>query len=207
MDRLQRQQQRFDEWLKNMSHEEYGLGVEVSCFEKRYFADLRLQSKAIEKRLLTNKTQGLDGHPTEVGEDARDPRNEGLDEWIFRFRRFRNQLYGYCDPKRKTILIRPGLGDPEHRATLVHEMIHAYESQLSPQFAEWLIVYLYQLVSRRIPRCRLDRYIDASTHLLIHQARHGILFLLKSLDLDLRLGLKLGTVFGYGRDDIFAMFR
>jgi hypothetical protein len=33
------------------------------------------------------------------------------------------------------------------------------------------------------------------------------LFLLKSLDLDLRLGWKLGTVFGYGREDYFTLKR
>ena len=35
---------------------------------------------------------------------------------------------------------------------------------------------------------------------------HDILFLLKSFDLDIRMGYPLGTVFGYGRIDIFKKY-
>ena len=34
----------------------------------------------------------------------------------------------------------------------------------------------------------------------VNSGEHGLLFLLKSLDLDIRFGFPLGTVCGYGRD-------
>jgi hypothetical protein len=199
---LERQQRQFKEWFGSRTPEEYELAVEAACLED-YFADLQLKSKAIVKRLLTYKMKSEDGRWITVDDDALEEGTEGLDSWIFRFRRFR-ELLGLCDPKRKTIFIKPGLPKDEHRATLLHEMIHAYESKLPRQFAEWLILDLYQRVSRRLPERRLNSYIDLSTHIFIHHVQHGLLFLLKSLDLDLRLGWKPGKVFGYGREDCFA---
>ena len=59
----------------------------------------------------------------------------------------------------------------------------------------------------KIPK--LDDIISSHAHLLTGSTiyyrggLHDILFLLKSFDLDIRMGYPLGTVFGYGRADEF----
>lgn len=64
---------------------------------------------------------------------------------------------------------------------------------------------LYKSLKNRIDD--LDDRIEAHGHLLNEQqiysrgGSHDILFLLKSYDLDLKKGYKLGTVFGYGYAD------
>ena len=58
----------------------------------------------------------------------------------------------------------------------------------------------------------LDNIITGHAHLLNESVLykqgglHDILFLLKSFDLDIRMGYPLGTVFGYGRIDIFKKY-
>jgi hypothetical protein len=210
MNGWERQQQRYGKWFNNRTPQEEALAAEATCLEP-YFADLQLSSKAIAKRLLAHEEQSLDGQWVTVDDDPPEETSEGLMDWIFRFRnplrdrRSHTELAGLCEPERKTILIRGGLPKTEHRAVLLHEMIHAHESQLRREFAEWLVVDLYCRVSRRLlPRRRLHRYIDISTHTVIHEVHHGVLFLLKSLDLDLRFRWKPGTVFGYARKDYFT---
>jgi hypothetical protein len=88
-------------------------------------------------------------------------------------------------------------------------MIHAYEvilfeNPLGRILRDILFVNLYNSLKPKIKN--LDTLITTHGH-IYNQGKitreggyHGILFYLKSLDLDLRLGLKLGTVCGYGRD-------
>jgi hypothetical protein len=55
----------------------------------------------------------------------------------------------------------------------------------------------------------LDEIITSHAHMLTGSSLyargglHDILFLLKSFDLDIRMGYSLGTVFAYGRSDEF----
>ena len=66
---------------------------------------------------------------------------------------------------------------------------------------------LERQVGKRIPR--LDEILENHAHALNQHilyadgGKHDVLFLLKSLDLDMRMGYPLGTVFGYGRSDEF----
>jgi hypothetical protein len=87
-------------------------------------------------------------------------------------------------------------------------MIHAYESLLEKRwhvYHDILMISLYNELKSKIDD--LDSRILNHTH-SIPQVRiteqggsHDLLFFLKSLDLDLRCGFKLGTVCGYGRDE------
>ena len=86
-------------------------------------------------------------------------------------------------------------------------MIHAYEFQLSQPFREWLLLNFHQRMCRRINRTRLQRFMDISTHAEFPNCTHELLFLFKSLDLDLRFRWPFGTVFGYGRKDYFNAAR
>jgi len=99
----------------------------------------------------------------------------------------------------------------DNKSVVLHEMIHAYINSMSDYywtFREILTTCLYKDMSAKIPDLE-DRLI-ANSQLLISQqtmlqgGEHGTLFFLKSLDLDLRCGYKLGTVCGYGRDEYTA---
>lgn len=91
---------------------------------------------------------------------------------------------------------------------LLHEMIHLHEFVINdlPMIYHDAVLYcLYKDLADKIPN--LNERIEAHGHILNAGkiARiggvHDILFLLKSFDLDLKMGYKLGTVFGYGMED------
>ena len=81
-------------------------------------------------------------------------------------------------------------------------MIHAYEGALDWAFQQILLTCLYKDLSRKIDN--LDGRLVENCHASILRQNaliggcHSVLFYLKSLDLDLRCGFELGTVWGYG---------
>jgi hypothetical protein len=195
---MAKKRQSYDGWLKTRSHAEYELQSMALTYEEKYFSDLRLTEPSIHKKLLVYQVQCDDGTWIDTSDDL----NITVDDWIFKYRRSPNWL-GFCDDKHRTIYIRTGLDETKHKAALLHEMIHAYEAMLSQPYREWLLLELHKRMLRRVSPAKLHRYIAASTHTIVHNNAHGILFLLKSLELDLRFRWKLGTVFGYNRQDYF----
>ena len=106
------------------------------------------------------------------------------------------------------------LGVPERNldkdSVLLHELIHVHERIVNVfpiYYHDTLYWALYSDLKKKIPK--LDELISGHAHMLVGQdiehqgGAHGILFLLKSLDLDIRMGWKLGTVFNYGYADLF----
>lgn len=96
----------------------------------------------------------------------------------------------------------------ENDAVILHEMIHLHEyviNELPLFYHDAILVCLYNDLSNQIPV--LHQRIMEHGHILNEQGLyelgglHDILFLLKSFDLDLKMGYKLGTVFGYGMAD------
>ena len=82
-------------------------------------------------------------------------------------------------------------------------MIHAYEHLLKKNFlflAEILLINLYEKLK---PKIKLLNENITSNNMHVYEGGHGVLFLLKSLDLDLELKKPYGTIFAYGREDIF----
>ncbi len=103
----------------------------------------------------------------------------------------------------------------ESDSIILHELIHLHEFVLRDErvllyFRDMLFWSLYQQVKKRIPK--LDELIAGHAHSLnqkvLHEdgGLHDVLFLLKSFDLDMRMGYDLGTVFGYGRTDKFKKY-
>ena len=87
-------------------------------------------------------------------------------------------------------------------------MIHLHEAVLDglPTYYRDIVLYcLYKDLRDKIPD--LDDRIEAHGHILNESllsnygGRHDILFLLKSFDLDLKMGYPPGTIFGYGMAD------
>ena len=114
----------------------------------------------------------------------------------------------YYDDRDKSIHVYRENIDSDH--VILHEMIHAHEDLLCsvPMFyRDNLYWSLYIDLREKIPN--LDNLITANAGLAEATNRydkggdHGILFLLKSLDLDLRMGYNLGTVYAYGKMEEF----
>lgn len=90
---------------------------------------------------------------------------------------------------------------------IAHELIHLHESILEeylPYARDIVFWALYQDLKSKIGN--LDDVISRHLPLLNIRdinwegGKHDLLFFVKSLDLDLRLGKELGTVFGYGQN-------
>ena len=191
------------EWFSNRTDEDARLNLRAMELEGLFFADLTLQSPRVRKCLLRYEAQAEDGSWFWTEDDS----GITLQDWIFTYRGFRSETFGDCNWRWHIIRIKRGLDAHEHESTLLHEMIHAYEGMLPSAYAEWLLLDLYRKVSKRLSTAKLNRFIDLSTHTVFHNATHGILFLLKSLDIDAKKGWPWGTTFAYGRADFFSAKR
>ncbi|MCL2008551.1 MAG: hypothetical protein FWG77_10760 [Treponema sp.] len=88
----------------------------------------------------------------------------------------------------------------KNRDTILHEMVHLRINVMPNNFREILTFCLYKKIKKELKK--FDSFlIDHATAIaslynpdLWH---HGTLFFLKSLDLDIRLNLDIGTVYGY----------
>lgn len=79
---------------------------------------------------------------------------------------------------------------------LLHEMIHAYEAILleRPMHYHYVIAKLYERILSKIPN--LMEIIELNIGR--YKSEHTIFFLLKSLDLDLKLKFSIGSVYEHG---------
>ena len=118
-------------------------------------------------------------------------------------------LSGSFNHLTSVLTVEPDADD----STILHEMIHLHEFLINDQpmyFHDMLYWALYRDLKDKI--AKLDEIITGHAHLLTESSLfnqgglHDILFLLKSFDLDIRMGYPLGTVFGYGRIDDFKSY-
>lgn len=117
-----------------------------------------------------------------------------------------NGIAGQFDGQNFSLTVAPEYTGDD--SAILHEMIHLHELVIAllPTFYHDAVLFcLYKDLAKKIDD--LDERIEAHGHILNSSAiakiggAHDILFLLKSFDLDLRMGYKLGTVFGYGMSD------
>lgn len=115
---------------------------------------------------------------------------------------------GETDIFERTIKINPQFVDDKN--IILHEMIHAHEHILSlvnPLLKETLILELYKKLFSVLKNLDCIIYnhanISHNSDLAGLGGYHGVLFLLKSLDLDLRLNNNLFTIFGYNYNKTF----
>lgn len=86
---------------------------------------------------------------------------------------------------------------------VIHEVLHAYEGyfEYRPRLHDFWTIRLYSRLLLKISN--LDKicisFVNVGVGFGTEMGNtHSILFLLKSLDIDLRLDIPLGTTFGYG---------
>lgn len=118
-----------------------------------------------------------------------------------------DEFSGRTSPDLHLITVTPENASDE--ITIIHEMIHLYEETINDHpekiYHDMIMWALYKDLQGKVPH--LDRIISYMALAFIQDqvarrgGAHDILFLLKSLDLDLRMGYRLGTLFSYGRTD------
>lgn len=195
----------FENWYYNeASEEDKGLMDRVENFGD-LFDDMLFKNGTCSYK-LTKVRMFHNGESSEVGDEL----PEELD--LFSYEQFRYKVEklsdkdGFFSSVDSLLCVAPDAED----STVLHEMIHLHETVINelPMFYHDMLLWaLYQDLRQRIPA--LDEIVTNHAHLLTGRilyesgGNHDILFLLKSFDLDIRMGYALGTVFAYGRNEMF----
>jgi hypothetical protein len=132
-----------------------------------------------------------------------------ISKWTIKYKK-NLKACGECHLKRKCILINPEQANSEVKLTVLHEMIHAFNSMLFDKYdkyKEFFLIYFYNKLMKKIGKKKLHRIINLYLDWDLTVKDHSLLFLLKSLELDLRMNKPLGTVMAYGRHDIFHYYQ
>lgn len=174
---------------QSMTPEELELVKNMSKLEEKYFGDLSWREPLEEKEIWHLFVPRLYG---------------------FHDKTLLNDIYCKIDPEldvdasylpaTKMFTFNPDkVNDP---ATIVHEILHVYDDdyEKNPHLRDFWITRLYSRLQDKIPDLD-ERCIKLQLNQLIikrlGRAEHGMFFLLKSLDLDLKLNLPLGEVYAY----------
>lgn len=190
------------EWLQsNPSDEEIKLFNRL-CDLSDYFSDMLFEEGSSTYELIKCQSKSEDGSWQDDTIDL--PDELTCFSYTFFKRKvesLRNNYDGYFDSKEQLLCISKECLDDD---VILHEMIHLHEFVINglPLFYhDTLLWALYTDLRKEIDN--LDRIISSHAHILSGQKTynkgglHDILFLLKSLDLDIKMGYSLGTVFRY----------
>lgn len=197
----EKQNARYKKWWNNITKEEEKLRFSMINYEDRYFKDMTLAK--FEKKLtgvIEEKSKKRMYSDLSMAFESLVP----MSYWILRVNnRLEKKYDGKCIPKTKTIIVRKSISQNDKKITLLHEMIHAYESMLPIIYREYLLIYFYKLLNKKIKN--IDDIISLECHIDLHV--HSLLFCFKSIDLDLRLKQKFGTIYSYGREETFDFLK
>lgn len=192
------------EWYDLQPETVQNLIDRVFTFGEEYFQDMLFKPESPTAKFTACQVKHGDGEWTASNIDLPEEL-EYFDYECFQYKieELGEGFNGQYDHKNQTLTIAPGSVDND--SIILHEMIHLHESVLNelPLFYHDTVLFcLYRDLSTQIED--LDQKIEEHTHLFNEQdlyetgGLHDLLFLLKSFDLDLKLGYDLGTVFGYG---------
>ena len=201
-----------------MSEEEFFMwyNTEATCEEKTLckkidefsdnFNDMLFRPGTASGALLLYEKDNLDGTVCEMHDDAPDE----LESFNYDSIRMKvtklDDFSGYYDEEKKLLCISSDYLSDD--SVILHEMIHLHENvlnELPMYFHDSLFWALYSDLKGKL--VDLDEAIREHAHILHEHSlykrggNHDITFLLKSLDLDIRMGYPLGRVFGYGMED------
>lgn len=184
----------FDEWFWTKTPKEQELHNKAYEFEEEYFSDMRLIDYEDEISAVKMK-DGSEWVDTYFGDIDR----FGLtidNCWRFKFVD-EDEFWGCTYYYEKLVEIS---NQANVDITLIHEMIHIYDSLLkSCGLNDFVLIRLYDELFPKIEKLR--EKINLDNHSLVKE--HSVLFMLKSLKLDLEFGYKLGTIYSYGRTELY----
>mgnify|MGYP007069882023 CR=1 FL=1 len=185
----------YNKYYADISAEQYALQSFCLECEEKYFDDMILATTSIMGDIVDIAYEQFDFIPLGIEYAA-------LRFFIVNTNDFLGCFYRY---ERKIEIDQKSL---QNKSVILHELIHFYEWQLENTFPvakELLTIRLYRNLAKTIDN--LDTLIESHCDLFDQEetfnntGNHGLLFYLKSLDLDIRCGYTLGTVCGYGRDE------
>lgn len=194
-----------EELLYNLLHQ----------YSYEYFGDFHFEKDTAAADYIDVQIANDDGEWIDERIDLPAPleyfENYVLDTFLCKVEPLEDGACGQVNYMDYTITIAPEyMKDEEPNPHILHELIHVYEHALEmlPKFYhDILLISMYNDLKSKKGIEDIDNRILAHTHVFHGETvtrqggDHDILFFLKSVDLDIRCGFKLGTVCGYGRDE------
>lgn len=192
---------KYHEWFENKTEKEQDLEIFVLLHED-LFADM-----CFDKGSITGDYMIRDNAYKQFENDL------SLDAEYFRFIVDNIQEFdGTTHRHDRKVIVKDEFCTNE--PIILHEMIHAHECVLNQHNAilkDILLIELYRDLKSKISE--LDNYIynhaniPHNLELANKFGEHDLLFFLKSLDLDLKCGYVLGTIFGYGYKEYLSKIK
>lgn len=208
----------YAEWYSQQATNEEKLLIDKVYEFESYFDDMLFQKDTSTYDLIKCKSKSQNNDEMENNKSEADKwvddmvdLPEQLTYFSYSFFHFKvaptdiDNCCGYFNEPEQTITITPEYFEDDK--TILHEMIHLHEfviNDLPLYYHDMVYWSLYKDLRNKIPK--LDEIITGHTHLLTSSilyssgGLHDVLFMLKSIDLDIRMKYPLGTVFAYGRD-------
>jgi len=195
-----------------MSGIERKIWNKMRSYDWKYFSDMRFENRELRKfgRIQVLEKEGNESSWRTTYDDF--PLWQAipdLSEWIIKeVDEKEMEALGMCEEEEKMIKVAKGLNRSDLKLVLLHEIIHAYEGLSKPQtyaiYRQLLVLYFHEKLRKKIESKALEEIIGIGLNFfIIEKGCHTPLFLLKSLDLDLRLNKPWGTVHSYEREDFF----
>ena len=191
----------YTNWWSSMDQPTHNLLTQILTYEAEYFNDMLLKTPETSKYL---EVLDNNGEQWNLFYDF----NLSLDaqKYTFHIKKLED-CAGIHDSSNNSITIDPAY--LENKEVILHEMVHAYENILDTcvfSFVkEVVFLELYKYLQQQ--NIEVDKRILAHTNMLsgidITQrgGRHGVFFFLKTLELDIKCNLPLGTICGYDREN------
>jgi hypothetical protein len=187
--------------------EEKRLWEKIAEYERAYFEDMTLQPGSILDDFMWRKVE-YDSSNQEEDWIAPDM-GLGHNGYTVKIDDLSDGDMAVCEDEPRVIKIDSKYADD--KIVVLHEMIHAYVGLFREgkplmsliSIAELLLVRLYadlQIKIQDLDKRIINHQNMIDVEIFAQHGPHDLLFFLKSLDLDLRLKLPLGSVCSYGRD-------
>lgn len=193
-----------------MNETEKDIWNKMLKYDDTYFSDMKIEKKELLRRFGRIQYQEEDkSWRTAYDDFPLQHEIPCLDNWVIKIvDEKKMKVWGKCVGERKTIKIAEGLNRSELKQLLLHEMIHAYEGLHKKGkgyevYRQFFLLYFYRKLKNKIGLDVLNEIIENGLHFTLLKDMHTPLFLLKSLDLDLRLKKQWGTIHSYRRADYF----
>jgi len=198
-----------ESWHNNSNEEEHELKNYILKLENEYFSDMTFKDDSIASDYFIkfsppNRPKNkLNCGAFDLSKSYSLIRNF----WININYNGDKQRYGSVSSSGKFKIHKNQLKSLMRKPLVLHEMIHAYEIMLEkyPFMVEVLISSLYNKLNKKIPNLydELTTRLHFDYYMLIHRGGpHGVLFALKSFDLDLQCDYSIGTIYAnYGYDE------
>jgi hypothetical protein len=189
---------------ERMNSAEIKLWNNALDYEDKYFLDMQFKTAKL-KKFFAEKILDDSGKWIDVCDDLPGWEHINISDWTIKIVHTAS-FYGECNKNKKLIKIKSGLSKQEEKHTLLHELIHAYEDMLLlERYKQILCFYFYKkFVPKKFSERKFFELIRMDDFLFRAQpladSGHSVLFLLKSIDLDLRLKLPRGTIYSYQRE-------